>query len=114
MERKLFQEEHHLLRKTLGEFIEQKVLPEYPKWEKEGLVPKKMWLDATAEFCQGRRRGAADRRIGLWRLRALAVGGRGRVDARPPPLRRRCDVEVAARAGADARLEVVERSELGS
>ena len=46
MERKLFQEEHHLLRKTLGEFIEQKVLPEYPKWEKEGLVPKKMWLDA--------------------------------------------------------------------
>ena len=46
MERTLFLEEHHLLRKTLGEFIEQKVLPEYPKWEKEGLVPKKMWLDA--------------------------------------------------------------------
>ena len=58
MKRKLFQEEHHLLRKTLGEFIEQKVLPEYAKWEKEGLVPKKYGLmpERWADFVQRQNR----------------------------------------------------------
>jgi acyl-CoA dehydrogenase len=46
MERTLFQEEHSLLRSTFCEYIKKSILPDYPKWEKEGQVPREMWLDA--------------------------------------------------------------------
>ena len=39
MERTLFQEEHSLLRSTFCEYIKKSILPDYPKWEKEGQVP---------------------------------------------------------------------------
>ena len=56
---KTFQEEHHLLRKTLGELSSRKSFPKHPKWEKEGLVPKK--CGSTQE----RWAGSADRKAGI-------------------------------------------------
>lgn len=46
MERRIFNDEHRLLRQTMRTYIEQRVLPDYSEWEKAGVVPKSMWLDA--------------------------------------------------------------------
>ena len=46
MDRRIFTEEHHMVRKTMRKYIEQRVLPDYSQWEKDGCVPREMWLDA--------------------------------------------------------------------
>ena len=44
--RRIFQEEHNLFRSTFRKYIEKKIIPNYMQWEKNGQVPREMWLDA--------------------------------------------------------------------
>lgn len=46
MQRTLFNEEHHLLRQSLKQYIQQKILPRYEAWEQAGVVPREIWLEA--------------------------------------------------------------------
>ena len=44
--RRIFQEEHNLFRSTFRKYIQKKIIPNYMQWEKNGQVPREMWLDA--------------------------------------------------------------------
>ncbi len=39
-----FREEHHLFRQSIRQFIEKEVVPNAPLWEKQGFVPREVWL----------------------------------------------------------------------
>lgn len=43
MKRNLFNQEHHLLRQSVREFIQQEIVPHYEEWENQGFVPKEIW-----------------------------------------------------------------------
>ena len=45
-ERNIFTDEQNFFRKTASKFLEKEVLPYHEKWEKEGFVPKDLWLKA--------------------------------------------------------------------
>ena len=45
-ERKIFTEEQNFFRETANKFLEKEVLPYHNKWEKDGYVPKELWLKA--------------------------------------------------------------------
>ncbi len=45
-ERDIFTDEQNFFRKTASKFLEKEVLPYHEKWEKEGFVPKELWLKA--------------------------------------------------------------------
>lgn len=38
-------EEHLIFRKTLRKFLQKEAVPNYKKWEKEGIIPQKFWKD---------------------------------------------------------------------
>jgi len=46
IERTLFSEEHALFRETVRRFIEAEIEPHYADWEREGIVPRELWLKA--------------------------------------------------------------------
>jgi acyl-CoA dehydrogenase len=48
IERNLFQEEHHMFRDTVRRFMEREVVPYHAQWEKDGVVPRELWLKAGA------------------------------------------------------------------
>jgi acyl-CoA dehydrogenase len=44
MERSLkFSQEHQIFRETIRKFIGNAIMPEYPEWEKAGIVPREIW-----------------------------------------------------------------------
>ena len=45
-ERNIFTEEQNFFRKTANKFVEKEVLPYHDKWEKDGFVPRDLWLKA--------------------------------------------------------------------
>jgi len=44
--RTLFSEEHELFREQVRKFVEREIVPHHPKWEKEKVVPRSVWLAA--------------------------------------------------------------------
>jgi alkylation response protein AidB-like acyl-CoA dehydrogenase len=46
IERTLFKEEHHMWRETVRRFVEKEIVPFHDQWEKEGVVPRSLWLKA--------------------------------------------------------------------
>lgn len=44
--RDLFSEEHEIFRSAVRRFIEAEIAPRYADWEKEGCVPRSLWLKA--------------------------------------------------------------------
>lgn len=46
IERTLFNDEHELFRETVRRFIEKEITPYHLQWEKEGIVPRELWLKA--------------------------------------------------------------------
>jgi acyl-CoA dehydrogenase len=49
IERTLFNEEHDMWRETVRRFIEKEIVPFHDQWEKDGVVPRELWLKAGAE-----------------------------------------------------------------
>jgi long-chain-acyl-CoA dehydrogenase len=43
MERGLFDEDHEAYRKTVRAFLDREVVPGYPTWEEQGLIPREVW-----------------------------------------------------------------------
>jgi alkylation response protein AidB-like acyl-CoA dehydrogenase len=46
IERRLFREEHHIFRNSVRRFIEAEITPYHDQWEKDGIVPRELWLKA--------------------------------------------------------------------
>ncbi|MAJ24383.1 MAG: acyl-CoA dehydrogenase [Rickettsiales bacterium] len=44
--RKIFNEEQDYFRETASKFVDKEILPYHKKWEKDGFVPKELWLKA--------------------------------------------------------------------
>jgi alkylation response protein AidB-like acyl-CoA dehydrogenase len=47
--RTLFREEHNIFRETVRRFVEREIVPFHAQWEKEGIVPRDLWLKAGSE-----------------------------------------------------------------
>jgi acyl-CoA dehydrogenase len=46
IERNLFTEEHEMWRDTVRRFVEKEIVPHHDQWEKDGIVPREVWLKA--------------------------------------------------------------------
>ena len=46
IERTLFTEEHNMFRESVRRFMEREVVPYHAQWEKDGIVPRELWLKA--------------------------------------------------------------------
>lgn len=46
IERTLFREEHNMFRETVRRFVEKEIVPYHAQWEKDGIVPRELWLKA--------------------------------------------------------------------
>lgn len=46
IERTLFTPEHDMFRDTVRKFIEKEIAPYHDQWEKDGVVPRELWLKA--------------------------------------------------------------------
>jgi len=46
IERSLFTSEHEMWRDSVRKFMEQEVVPYHDEWEKDGIVPRDLWLKA--------------------------------------------------------------------
>lgn len=46
IERTLFREEHDMFRQTVRKFVEKEIVPYHAQWEKDGIVPRELWLKA--------------------------------------------------------------------
>jgi alkylation response protein AidB-like acyl-CoA dehydrogenase len=46
--RTLFSAEHQQFRETVRAFVEAELVPQHAEWEKEGIVPREVWLQAGA------------------------------------------------------------------
>jgi alkylation response protein AidB-like acyl-CoA dehydrogenase len=49
IERTLFREEHHIFRESVRRFVEREIVPFHAQWERDGVVPRELWLKAGAE-----------------------------------------------------------------
>jgi alkylation response protein AidB-like acyl-CoA dehydrogenase len=49
IERTIFREEHHIFRKSVRRFVDREIVPFHAQWEKDGIVPRELWLKAGAE-----------------------------------------------------------------
>jgi alkylation response protein AidB-like acyl-CoA dehydrogenase len=49
IERTLFREEHNIFRESVRRFVEREIVPFHAQWEKDGVVPRELWLKAGAE-----------------------------------------------------------------
>ncbi len=45
-QRSVFSEEQNFFRETTAKFVDKEILPYHSKWEKDGIVPKEIWLKA--------------------------------------------------------------------
>ena len=45
-QRTVFNDEQNYFRETVTKFVNKEVLPHHSLWEKEGIVPKEIWLKA--------------------------------------------------------------------
>ena len=48
IERNLFTQEHEMWRDTVRRFMEKEIVPFHDQWEKDGIVPRDIWLKAGA------------------------------------------------------------------
>lgn len=48
IERSIFSEEHEMWRQTVRKFVEKEIVPYHDQWEKDGIVPRELWLKAGA------------------------------------------------------------------
>jgi len=46
MERTIFEPEHQMFRRSFRAFVAREIAPHHERWEKEGLVPRELWLKA--------------------------------------------------------------------
>jgi long-chain-acyl-CoA dehydrogenase len=46
MKRTIFDSEQNLFRESFQAFLKREVAPYYPQWEREGIVPRELWLKA--------------------------------------------------------------------
>jgi alkylation response protein AidB-like acyl-CoA dehydrogenase len=46
IERTLFREEHNIWRETVRRFVDKEITPYHDEWEKQGVVPRELWLKA--------------------------------------------------------------------
>jgi alkylation response protein AidB-like acyl-CoA dehydrogenase len=46
MERTIFEQEHKMFRDAFRKFAEQEIAPHHEQWEKDGIVPREVWLKA--------------------------------------------------------------------
>jgi alkylation response protein AidB-like acyl-CoA dehydrogenase len=46
MERTIFEKEHEMFRRSFRRFVEREIVPHHEQWEKEGIVPRELWLKA--------------------------------------------------------------------
>src|SRR3546814_14023733 len=46
--RSIFSEEHEMWRESVRKFVEREIVPYHDEWEKEGIVPRELWLKAGA------------------------------------------------------------------
>jgi acyl-CoA dehydrogenase len=49
IERTLFSQEHDQWRETVRRFIDKEIVPFHDQWEKDGVVPRELWLKAGAQ-----------------------------------------------------------------
>jgi acyl-CoA dehydrogenase len=49
IERTLFREEHNIFRESVRRFVEREIVPFHAQWEKDGIVPRELWLKAGSE-----------------------------------------------------------------
>ena len=49
IERTLFREEHNIFRESVRRFVEREIVPFHAQWEKNGIVPRELWLKAGSE-----------------------------------------------------------------
>ncbi|SMH54628.1 acyl-CoA dehydrogenase family protein [Mesorhizobium australicum] len=49
IERNLFREEHEMFRQSVRRFVEKEIVPYHAQWEKDGIVPRELWLKAGAQ-----------------------------------------------------------------
>src|ERR1700729_442400 len=49
IERTIFREEHHIFRESVRRFVDREIVPFHAQWEKDGVVPRELWLKAGAE-----------------------------------------------------------------
>src|ERR1700682_1802204 len=49
IERTIFREEHHIFRESVRRFVDREIVPFHAQWEKDGIVPRELWLKAGAE-----------------------------------------------------------------
>jgi len=46
IERRLFREDHNEFRDVVRKFIDREIAPHHARWEKDGIVPRELWLKA--------------------------------------------------------------------
>lgn len=49
LQRRIFREEHEILRHEFRRFCEEEIIPYHPRWEEEGIVPRELWLKAGSQ-----------------------------------------------------------------
>src|SRR6266852_3044086 len=49
IERTIFREEHHIFRESVRRFVDREIVPFHAQWEKDGIVPRELWLKAGIE-----------------------------------------------------------------
>ncbi|WP_238366917.1 acyl-CoA dehydrogenase family protein [Mesobacterium pallidum] len=49
IKRDLFREEHEIFRESVRKFVEKEIIPYHAQWEKDGVVPRELWLKAGAQ-----------------------------------------------------------------
>ena len=48
MNRRHFEAEHEMFRKSFREFVKHEIVPHYDAWERAGITPKDVWKKAGA------------------------------------------------------------------
>ncbi len=46
MKRRIFEKEHDMFRKSFRQYLKSKVIPAYGEWEKAGITPREIWIEA--------------------------------------------------------------------
>src|SRR4030081_3414954 len=49
IDRTIFREEHNIFRESVRRFVDREIVPFHAQWEKDGIVPRELWLKAGAE-----------------------------------------------------------------